>query len=236
MDIQTVENSIKKLIGRLYLSRFPSKGVVVDVPGFDEKMRRLRAAFSRLQDHYRLMDQRRRLKAQSDKMQSEIAAAREGIAAGKTFMAFDVERTLQEVTKEVGVTMWKDGKFRSFNYRIEGMRLKIGFAFGDTKIVTNDELVAILIAHAEEADFYVGHSLSRDLDHLKSKGITMPIRRVFDTFWMADGRRDIFGDSGDRRLEDLARHFGIKADRPHNGGNDARYTMEVLLAMAASDG
>lgn len=236
MDITTIENSVKKLIGRLYLSRFPSKGVVVDVPDFDARMARLRSFQRRLRGHYRLMNQRHRLKAQGDKMRSEIDVVRDAIAAGQTFMAFDVERTMTGLTKEVGVTMWKNGNFRSFNYRVEGMRLKIGFAFGNTKVIPESELAAILVAHAEVADAYVGHSLATDLDHLKSKEIVLPFRRVFDTFWLADSRRDLFGVSGNRRLEDLAAQFGVKADRPHNGGNDARYTMEVLLAMAASDG
>lgn len=233
MDIQTIELSVKKLKRTLYMSRYPSPGVVLDVPGFDEKMKRLNAFLRRVQAHIKWLNGRRRAQEHAEKMRLPLSLVRDGIAAGKTFMAFDVERSRENVTKEVGVTLWKDGVFRSFNYRIEGspFKFKQRFRFGKTTMVTAEELASILIAHGETADFYIGHSLAIDLEHLKSKGIDMPFRSVVDTFWLAGGWPEIFGEEGNRRLEDLARHFGITADRPHNGGNDARYTMEVLLAM-----
>ena len=237
MDFQAIELSVKKLKRTLYMSRYPSPGVVLDVPGFDEKMTRLNAFLRRVQERIRRANSRQRARDHAEKMRLPLSLVRDGIAAGKTFMAFDVERSRDNVTKEVGVTLWKDGVFRSFNYRIEGspFKFKTRFGFGKTTMVADAaKLASILIAHGETADFYVGHSISIDISHLQSKGIEMPFRSVIDTFWLAGGWPEIFGEDGNRRLEDLARHFGITADRPHNGGNDARYNMEVLLAMAAN--
>lgn len=231
MDIQTLEKSVKKMIGTLYMSRFPSKGVVIDIPNFDEKMSRLRSLQRKIQNHASYLSHRNKVNTGIASAIADLTTAAQKMSAGETFMAFDVERTMQNVTKEIGVTMWQGGQYRSFNYRIAGAKMKVGFQFGDTTIVTAEELGAIMVEHGRVADNYVGHSLTVDFDHLKSKGIVIPRCPVFDTFWLSRVATAEIGESGNRSLSELCSHFGIQADRPHSGGNDARYNMELLVAM-----
>ncbi|GLC35731.1 hypothetical protein PLESTB_000488500 [Pleodorina starrii] len=85
----------------------------------------------------------------------------------------------------------------------------------------------------------VGHGLSQDLKALSGLlGVMIPataaILDTADLAWAA-----LEAAPGQERtamsLRVLLKALGIPATKLHNGGNDARYTMEALLALAALD-
>lgn len=251
MDYDRIQREVEGRVKALFFKHFPDGLIPIDTKGLTKKERRallnapnpvmaayraeaarLAAFKNRLRDHRNLLADRARRNEFLSKIDGEIAMGREAIAAGKVFMAFDCERTMTEVTKEVGVTIYRSatGTFESYNYRLEGMKLKTGFSYGTTQVVTMDELRAILVAHANEADFYVGHSLTIDFEHLRAQEIKLTKRRFFDTMWFSHA---LFGE-GSNSLSHLAERYGIaEGFRAHNGGNDARKTMEVFLQMVA---
>lgn len=229
MNIDALEIRVKKAVSVLYQERFPTKGVEVSVPDFDARMERLRAVQRRMRSHRDLMGSRVRrashVAAQLKKL-SEMAGL---LKAGKRIMSLDVERTMSDVLQEVGVTTFKRGEgFRSFNFRIEGApRRSMRFAFGDSEVMPLAALSERLIAEANQSSAYVGHSIGYDFDTLWDNGVMMPRLTFMDTFYASCLME---GQDG-KKLGELCAYMGVEAARPHGGGNDARYTMELVLAM-----
>ena len=237
MNIVATERALKAKIKALYLSRHPEPGVVVEVEGFDALMSRYRGVQRRINNHRKLMKGRRVRREFIDGVMDQVARARAILAGGGNLMAFDAERTVAgDLTKEIGVTIYRadTGIFESHNYRVEGMRLKNGFSYGDTEVLPMTAVYEKLHQHAARADCFVGHALVMDFAHLRRRGVKMPQRQYFDTLPMS---RALLGFEDGNNLSALAEHFGLaEGFRPHNGGNDARMTMEVFLRMVAESG
>jgi hypothetical protein len=229
MDLNALELRVKKKVSVLYHEKHPEPGVIVDVPDFDARMGRLRAFQRNLRGHREIMTAR---KKRADYVASQVAVLWElsrALADGKRIMAFDVERTLSEITQEVGVTTFRRGEgFRSFNFRVEGApKRAMSFAFGNSDVMPWEEMKRRLMLEGEQSDFYVGHSIATDFEHLKSKGLRLPFRPIMDTFHASCLVEEREGG----KLGELCEYLGVDASRPHGGGNDARYNMELALAM-----
>ena len=136
-------------------------------------------------------------------------------------------------TREIGYTTLQNGVMESFNLRNADSTRRnwVGFGFGDTQVMPASEIMTRIMAEGQKASFYVGHSLGVDLDHMREHGAKMPSRPILDTFLLAKLVGGLPRDLSGVSVSVLAKHFGIAAPKPHSGGNDARYTMEVLLAM-----
>ncbi len=229
MDIEATERALKAKIKALYLSRHPEKGVMIDVEGFDDLMGRYRSVQRRITVHRQLMKGRRARREFHHGIGIEVALVRQAIVDSKTLMAFDVERTLSDLTKEIGVTLYRDGVFESHNYRAEGMKLKTGFSYGQTEVLPIKTLYGKVREHAHRAHYYVGHALIMDFEHLRRQGVVLTKHRYFDTLRWSQA---LLGFEEGNNLTALAEHFGMaEGFRAHNGGNDARMTMEVLIQM-----
>ena len=101
------------------------------------------------------------------------------------------------------------------------------FLFGSSERVTESHAAEIVNDTLRMADTIVGHALQGDIDWLRSLGVDTGDRtRFVDTQALA-----IVADPGSRpaRLEVLARSHGLLPQRLHNAGNDAYYTLAVLL-------
>lgn len=222
-------SNLKVARDELWARRYPEPGVCVDFPEFWPGIQRLNEVTKAANRHSSLMGSRRSAGARLQRVHASMEAFRAGLAEGKTFVAFDCEwHRSTQVTLEIGVTVYRDGVTTSYNLRVNTGHGATGkFDFGNTEVLAREACMKRFVELCEQADFYVGHSLSNDFDHLRQFKVEVPYRPVFDT--QSWGRKLIGHQAS---LSTLAGHYGVDCPRPHVGGNDARYTWEVMLRMA----
>lgn len=229
MNLDLLEKALKKKIGSLYLSKHPSPGVVNDVPNFEEDMLRLRKFQRRVGRHAVFMKARAKDIETRERVITELKAANTAILAGHRILAIDTERWA-DVTQEIGLTIYEGGQMTSHNLRVMGDGVPPRgdyYHYGESESLTWPETVERVKREAATAKFYVGHSLIGDFESMKDQGLILPKVPFLDTFWLShivEGKEGV-------SLSALAGHFEIETPRPHCGGNDARYNMEVLLAL-----
>jgi hypothetical protein len=110
---------------------------------------------------------------------------------------------------------------------------KFDFNFGVSEFVAEADIPATIrevLAHLGMGTSLVlaGHSIGNDIRRIDSRGteITSLVSNVVDIA-LAD---KVFRQAGQvRGVESMLREEGIVACDLHNGGNDARYTLELLL-------
>lgn len=98
--------------------------------------------------------------------------------------------------------------------------------------MSREEAAAKLRKHLEDVDFLVTHSGAHDTEFLKSCGVSVSRKLMFDTQVLAlalipKGHKMY---SLKNLLDDLEIPFD--KDVLHNGGNDAFYTLKVFLSLA----
>lgn len=232
MNIVATERALKAKIKALYLARHPAPGVVAEVEGYDALMDRYRGVQRRINNHRRLIQSRLSRRSMVDGVVDQVNRAQAIIARGGILVSFDAERTVVgDLTKEIGVTIYRSdtNTFESHNYRVEGMHLKNRFSYGNTEVMPASDVYEKVRKHVMSADCLVGHALIMDFNHLQRRGVELPKRKYFDTLPMS---RALLGFEEGNNLTALAKHFNLaEGFRPHNGGNDARMTMEVFLRM-----
>ncbi|KAF7619300.1 hypothetical protein F9C07_2437 [Aspergillus flavus] len=121
------------------------------------------------------------------------------------------------------------------------------FDFGASEWVSADDLGAVVqnafqipssssSTRAPRHLVLVGHAVSSDVQYLRQIGVRMERKPegtagfigVVDT---AEFFRIIRGEPTTRKLADILQEFNMTGWHLHNAGNDARYTMEVMLCM-----
>jgi hypothetical protein len=242
MDLDRLERGLNEKIKELYFAKFPGDGVENDVPDFEAKMARLchvryLIRGSRKYEflgHREWTKRRQRVIDDCEEARAVLKTLRKLIDDGRRFTAIDVERTNDgAILQEVGITHFQAGKMLSMNLRVAGVpKRRNNFAFGDSEVLELDVLRERVVRETQDSDQYVGHNLGVDFDLLKKNGIFIPTRPVIDTMRVSPAVPHL----RDASLVNLATYFGIAADRPHSGGNDARYNMELVLAMVEAYG
>ncbi|KAE8361828.1 hypothetical protein BDV27DRAFT_166627 [Aspergillus caelatus] len=82
----------------------------------------------------------------------------------------------------------------------------------------------------------VGHAISSDIQYLRQIGVRMERKPegtagFIGTVDTAEFFRIIRGEPTTRKLADILQEFNMTGWHLHNAGNDARYTMEVMVCM-----
>ncbi|GAB1203439.1 hypothetical protein APSETT445_002074 [Aspergillus pseudonomiae] len=82
----------------------------------------------------------------------------------------------------------------------------------------------------------VGHAINSDIQYLRQIGVRMERKPegtagFIGTVDTAEFFRIIRGEPTTRKLADILQEFNMTGWHLHNAGNDARYTMEVMLCM-----
>ena len=82
----------------------------------------------------------------------------------------------------------------------------------------------------------VGHAISSDIQYLRQIGVRMERKPegtagFIGTVDTAEYFRIMRGESTTRKLADILQEFNMTGWHLHNAGNDARYTMEVMVCM-----
>lgn len=234
MDLARLEKNLKAKISKLYFSKFPLDCTEqVEVQDFDKNMRRLRMFQRKLQTHTELMKKREKNAEMLRQCRDLLSRAHDAISSGKMLMSIDIERSYTEIAQEVGITIYQNGKMSSFNLRIKDTPPRPDrFHFGSSNEMTWAEAKDVVLQYANVSTFYVGHSLFVDFEHMKTNGLRLPMRPWLDTNELSYLIEGMYGS----KLGELAAHLQIAAPHPHCGGNDARYNMEVLLAMVENYG
>jgi hypothetical protein len=226
MDLRLLRESLRKKTADLFAERFPAPGVMVHVDDFHERVERLNNLMRRVNRHQSRKGNARGARNQNQRSITEMSELRDALAAGKSILVFDCEwHRDTQVTHEIGYTLYGNGVTQSYNLRLSPRAHGV-FDFGRTEFLPRDEAYARFVRVCEQVEFYGGQALKNDFDHLRSHGVELPVRPVFDTLWWG---RTLTGKVS--KLSTLAEHFGVECPRPHCGGNDARYTLEIMLRM-----
>lgn len=162
------------------------------------------------------------------------------VAIDMEFKYFAVKQTY--MVTEVGITTSKNGIVNSEHYLIEenyknkyNRTKQDKFQFGETKIISMDKTVEILKERIAQANFLLFHEQREEMEIFKQFNITKDLKnaQVIDTQKSFNKNFKPKGqDKVKMSIEELLETFKIKAVFLHNAGNDARYTLDLLLKMS----
>jgi hypothetical protein len=96
--------------------------------------------------------------------------------------------------------------------------------FGETKAMLLDDAKAYFNNICDQADFYLGHSLSNDFSSL---GMIVDTDKVFDITRLFNYFNH--GTTQKMSLERMCYAVKLKTEYLHNAGNDARYSLMFAL-------
>lgn len=227
MDLKRLLNALEEKKTALFQARFPSPGVQVHIDNFYEQINRIRAVERRVRRHKNWKRAAQRDTMRQISLSQELDLVRLALSEGKTLLAFDLEWHRQhQTTQEIGLTTYRSGSIVSENIQLKPLGRR--FNYGISVMTSKEKAVEMLVARCEAADYYVGQSISNDFRNLRQNGIVIPERPHFDTERLA---RAFTRPEDGRSLTALCKAFGIDCSNMHCAGNDARYTLEVLLAM-----
>lgn len=116
------------------------------------------------------------------------------------------------------------------------------FEFGTSEWVSLEDLAMVVQAGMTpalgtggepRAVVVVGHNPSMDLAYLREMGVPVEIQSngVIDIVDTGETWRILRGEASSRGLGAILAELGMPGWHLHNAGNDARYTMEVLIRM-----
>jgi len=141
---------------------------------------------------------------------------------------------------ECGVTILENNQIKHYHFFIENgshkqgiaKHLKDKFEFGQTEVVTSDQLKIKLNEIFKGADYMLCHGMEIEYTILNRNGIKIENMniQILDTLHMfknlATGN-----ELNSYRLKDIVRSCNMKTTNLHNAGNDAAYTMLTFLRM-----
>lgn len=158
-------------------------------------------------------------------------------------VCIDVEKFMyNDRITEVGVTVLENGKIQplhyiikeNYNYRNKKIVKcgggvednKDGFTLSESIHISIEELPEILTKHTSEA-LVIGHAFQNDIDFLKNH-FTFDLTRIMDTQHVAKYFYKTHTTIG---LKTLLSDFEIAYEGLHNAGNDAYYTLKIMMHM-----
>lgn len=114
------------------------------------------------------------------------------------------------------------------------------FDFGESEWLSQHNIIGFLTAVFREAQQFrdgktilpvlVGHNIESDIQYMMKSGFDV-LTHVSDCIDTQDLRKVVRRDNRSRSLGALLVDYHIKADHLHNAGNDAHYTLRLLLAI-----
>lgn len=114
------------------------------------------------------------------------------------------------------------------------------FDFGESEWLSQHKIIAFLTAIFTEAQqlrdgktilrVLVGHNIESDIQYMMKSGFDV-LAHISDRIDTQDLNKAIRRDNRSRNLGALLLEYHIKADHLHNAGNDAHYTLRLLLAI-----
>lgn len=152
-------------------------------------------------------------------------------------VSFDFEYSDVSVSgiTEVGISIYypQIDKKESYHYIVESdkplskRRKNLGkeFCFGITEKVGLTKVMKLLSLEIESADLILGHDLINEFNIM---GKSPKWEKIIDTKYcdvVLNDREQYFS------LENILKYYGIKTAFLHNAGNDAAYTIDLVMMM-----
>lgn len=119
---------------------------------------------------------------------------------------------------------------------VNGVRVpnwKFGFLFGESKILSLSNAALEMRRVLKDVNVVVGHGVANDLVWLKKMGVKIDGKKICDVQVLF---KAVKGNIECVKLEKVLEYCGIESDRLHNGGNDARFTLEAYLKLVSLEG
>lgn len=161
---------------------------------------------------------------------------RHALANDHVIVSFDAEWEYQPPNRvtELGIAIFRRGAIKVHNLRVRGRARPInGLA---TRYLAEDAAKSWLQAMLRSADLLVGHALQNDRRKMKQWGCPLPSMQTMPTVDTGAWSRVTNQVNGNpRRLAHLADQYGINRRGMHVAGKDALVTLQVALAMAATE-
>ena len=118
------------------------------------------------------------------------------------------------------------------------------FEFGQSEWISKQDVVSVLeeCFNPSRSPYssrickvvLVGHDIAADMSYLNELGFDVA-RMIFDCIDTADLYKASRRDGRQSALSTLLLQYGIAAKHLHNAGNDASYTLRVMVAIALDD-
>ena len=160
------------------------------------------------------------------------------IYAKENVLSFDFEyrNNSKYAISEIGISLFfpKENRIESkhiiinSNNDLKSKKKKIlenQFIFGESKYMYIDEALKLITTLIKKSDYIVGHDIANEFRLLN---IYPNWNNIIDTKFV-----DIIVNDRENycSLEFILMEYGFKAYYLHNAGNDARFTMELIIAM-----
>lgn len=155
---------------------------------------------------------------------------------------FEYDQGKGHIVFECGITSYYNGTVQHEHYLVDehyktkrNYDLQLQFKFGQSKVVSMNDLMSILKDRLRDTNYLVGHSLLSEylvmahhgLDITEMKSVTcMDTQKLFRCHFSTSFQQNNLS------LTNLLTMFDIQPEFMHNAGNDAAYTMMVLTKMA----
>lgn len=164
-------------------------------------------------------------------------------------VSFDFEFSFNKhkndyMVTEMGVAISDHGKETTYHYLIQenyekkrNRAMQNKFDFGETEILSFSKIKSVINEHLKGANYVLFHEMREDYDIMKRLGYDFENKQdiqIIDTqlCYKRYFRPKNSLPNGEK-LENLLDSFKIQAKHLHNGGNDAKYTLMLLLKMSA---
>ena len=161
---------------------------------------------------------------------------RQALDKDHPIVSFDAEWEYQPPNRvtELGVAVLRDGEINVHNVRVRGRARP--FDNGKTIYLAEDAAKAWLQAIMRSAKLLVGHALQNDRLKMRQWGCPLPKAQTLPTVDTGAWSRLTNPANGNpRRLAHLADEYGIERKGMHVAGKDALVTLQVALAMTATE-
>lgn len=155
---------------------------------------------------------------------------------------FEYDQNKNQLVFECGITKSLNGQsvyehyLVAENYKTKNnYDLQLQFNFGQSKVVSMAELISILRQSLAETDYLVGHSLLSEYLILEQYGLHIfdfEQLKCLDTQSVFQEKFNSGFHHSHLSLNNMLALFDIFPTNLHNAGNDAAYTMLVLMKMA----
>jgi hypothetical protein len=154
---------------------------------------------------------------------------------------FEYDQNKNQLVFECGITKSLNGQVVYEHYLVaenyktkKNYELQLQFHFGESKVVSMAELVLILRQSLAESDYLVGHCLLSEylvLEHYGLHIFDFEQLKCLDTQSVFQEKFNSGFTHSNLSLNNMLALFDIFPTHLHNAGNDAAYTMLVLMKM-----
>lgn len=190
---------------------------------------RVRTRVTRVREQWRALKRRRVRQHHRRVADHALDLVRRALREGGTIIAYDCEYVSRSPALQLGIAIWSRGRITTRTYTVPSYDKPVTSPsrFGADRYVSEAYLVTLAQRLYRRHAVHAFHGGSAEIAKL---GLSGNHPGHVDTSEIGHG---LISRGQRPGLAALCRHFGIDPTGHHNAGNDARFTLDVLLALAA---